>query len=500
MSGELNDNSMRQSAVPRRFWWLTRFAIGLVALIAGLLILNQWWIHTADKRYQAVIDAAHARGEPILPADFDASPVPDEQNKALFLQNAAKAITLDPAYVAFQRSFDSDEPLTAEQLALIKKTLVANATALDLARRARSATGVDWKAPLRTPVISSPTAFIHLNQQRELAKLLRCSALYNHSIGNDRESIEAVRDIFNLIDGIARGPTALVVNLVGIGLTAMATDTIEKIAPALTIGQSNEPREGSALTGSASRAQVGELIAWLIDEGYWQRAMLRGWQGERMMELDAFSMIAGASKSGTAGLLRGSRGDPAALFSAALELDILRAVKFPVAGAAATMQSNWPAAQSMIPREKPGDSQIEESLTMLSRIITPTTGRGIEQQFRATVERRAAAIRLAIRMYRVDHGGSYPDTLARLAPAYLPGVPVDPFAADGRPMTYRPQAKPPVVYSVGTNGMDDGGTILQHNDPKGNWVPRWDCPDMVYPLETVPPPATQPSPEAENHE
>jgi len=218
------------------------------------------------------------------------------------------------------------------------------------------------------------------------------------------------------------------------------------------------------------------------------------------MELDAFSMIASASKSGTAGLLRGSRGSPGALFSAALELDVLRAVKFPVAGAAATMQSNWPAAQSMIPPNKPRDSQIEESLTLLSRIITQSTGRGIEQQFRATVERRAAAIRLAIRMYRVDHGGSYPDALARLAPAYLPGVPVDPFAADGRPMAYRPQAKPPVVYSVGTNGIDDGGTTLPHRDPNGFWVARWDCPDMVYPLETLPPPTTRPLPEAENHE
>jgi hypothetical protein len=69
--------------------------------------------------------------------------------------------------------------------------------------------------------------------------------------------------------------------------------------------------------------------------------------------------------------------------------------------------------------------------------------------------RRLAAVALAVRLLAVDHQGQLPATLDGLVPTYLVAVPDDPFS--GRPFRYIRDAKRPIVYSVGNDGIDDGG-------------------------------------------
>lgn len=61
----------------------------------------------------------------------------------------------------------------------------------------------------------------------------------------------------------------------------------------------------------------------------------------------------------------------------------------------------------------------------------------VEPYYETLAERRAAAIRLAIRLYVADHGRR-PASLAALAPGYLAEVPGDPFADDGGVFSYSP--------------------------------------------------------------
>jgi hypothetical protein len=77
------------------------------------------------------------------------------------------------------------------------------------------------------------------------------------------------------------------------------------------------------------------------------------------------------------------------------------------------------------------------------------------QHFIALARRRMAALCLAIRLYRIDHAGEFPDRLDQLVPDYLPLVPVDPLASDGRPLAYR-RSPEPIIYSVGADGANDG--------------------------------------------
>jgi hypothetical protein len=51
-----------------------------------------------------------------------------------------------------------------------------------------------------------------------------------------------------------------------------------------------------------------------------------------------------------------------------------------------------------------------------------------------------------------------PPALAQFVPEYLPSVPADPFAGDGSPLRFLPNGPDPRLYSVASNGIDDGGS------------------------------------------
>lgn len=85
------------------------------------------------------------------------------------------------------------------------------------------------------------------------------------------------------------------------------------------------------------------------------------------------------------------------------------------------------------------------------------------RQVRASaLERDALGVLLALERHRAAHG-RYPGTLEELVPDQLPALPADPYASDNR-LRYRvidPTGDDPatafVLYSVGVNGVDDGG-------------------------------------------
>ena len=70
-----------------------------------------------------------------------------------------------------------------------------------------------------------------------------------------------------------------------------------------------------------------------------------------------------------------------------------------------------------------------------------------------------------------------------LVPDELEAVPLDPF--DGRPFRY--DAKRRIVYSVGKNLVDDGGSSLRlegsASDPESRR--RWNAEDAVYRIEAA---------------
>lgn len=93
------------------------------------------------------------------------------------------------------------------------------------------------------------------------------------------------------------------------------------------------------------------------------------------------------------------------------------------------------------------------------------------EAMKATVERSlqrrdAAAAAVALELHRRRHGG-YPGSLEELVPGLLPALPRDRF--DGAPLRYVVRDGAPVLYSVGVNGVDNGGKPASD---AGRWVPR----------------------------
>jgi len=69
---------------------------------------------------------------------------------------------------------------------------------------------------------------------------------------------------------------------------------------------------------------------------------------------------------------------------------------------------------------------------------------------------------LAIRLYQHDHG-ELPKSLLDVVPEYLPEVPRDPFSASSDFIHYRIDGDAFLLYSVGMDGHDDGGTLAPTN-------------------------------------
>ena len=80
--------------------------------------------------------------------------------------------------------------------------------------------------------------------------------------------------------------------------------------------------------------------------------------------------------------------------------------------------------------------------------------RSSEKHSRIVAQERLLAAELALRCYQSDKARA-PARLDDLVPAYLPQVPQDPFS--GQAIVYRPQGANWLLYSVGSDGVDNGG-------------------------------------------
>jgi hypothetical protein len=83
---------------------------------------------------------------------------------------------------------------------------------------------------------------------------------------------------------------------------------------------------------------------------------------------------------------------------------------------------------------------------------------------------------LGIERYRLANG-KLPENLAELVPAYLDTVSKDPF--DGQELRYKRLEKGYVVYSIGRDLSDDGGTELLPPSKRTGGKESWDVTFIV---------------------
>lgn len=121
---------------------------------------------------------------------------------------------------------------------------------------------------------------------------------------------------------------------------------------------------------------------------------------------------------------------------------------------------------------RPQDNQlpnIEGAIaSKLYTSLLPLFLKGRIKHLENAADNNLLALAFALRAYRLERG-AYPQTLAQLAPDYLPTIPDDPFATKG---SYPYQTLPNdryLLYSIGPDGIDNKGKPV--DDPIVGIIP-----------------------------
>jgi hypothetical protein len=148
----------------------------------------------------------------------------------------------------------------------------------------------------------------------------------------------------------------------------------------------------------------------------------------------------------------------------------------------------WPEAKHIIPDADTAEQRnaIGQIWNLFADSSIPALTMVMERHYQVITERRMAATALAIRLYELDHG-QRPKTLEELVPDYLPAVPDDPYSAGPQPIRYLPDADPPILYSVGENGEDDGGEFAVDDEGGLYGGDPFESPDVPFFLNGAPP-------------
>ena len=458
-----------------KFRWLKRigWAVGLLLLV--LVCVRWWWGVYANRQLQAEIDRITAAGEPILLEDFAQPSIPDADNAAIPLIEAA---TIAESLAG--------PPLSPVDLAQIddKRFFEAHARIKALIRDARSRRDCVW--PVLRPVASGVDLAWHfLTYERpsvyvRLGRYLAEAAKRQHHAGNDAAAAETIGDMLFVARRLEAPPALLFGWLVANGVRAYATQSIQDLLASLNIAGS----EAEAGIRPAARDQIEAMIGQLLDEAPSVECFAAALRAERRSPAEVGRAVSKRWFVGP-GLLYGpgesvvwQRAAYLAL-KPAFVLDCVRAMGKADAVARAAMAPNRPDAQAALGKGYMGFSILHRANEFLSVTMDGPWRGTLDTRFRAAARNRMTAVALAMRLYELDHG-RLPAKLDDLVPDYLAQLPADPFATDGRPIAYEPKAVAqsyvfydrrtwrrttvppgpphPVLYTVGPDGRDDRGS------------------------------------------
>ncbi|HEV8604516.1 MAG TPA: hypothetical protein VGQ99_04075 [Tepidisphaeraceae bacterium] len=436
---------------PPRRWgrWIGFALLGLIALVIVGHAFWGWW---EEKKLGEEIAELRRKGEPMLAEDFKGNVVAEGENGADLLKEAAASI--DPTsevWVAFDR-LELELRLTEAELKVVEGFVEENGEALRLVSQTREKK-VDWGLAIKSPLllVRHPES----DELKRVAELVGAASLLADQKGKHAEAVQHVEDLLMISRMFGEMP-GYVPFLMGIGVTAMGAERVIQIAPDLKIG-----------TDGASEQQVKNLIAQLLDERALRESQWRALRWERAARVDAARemIFVGGGKESVIGYVA----RPIVLGDGRLMLRHMQDFMGAAAGS-----DDWPSFQKASAKSMEMARQVRGSkLHLLASILMFSDEGIIDYGYRGLTDLRLAAVALAVRWYAVEHSGALPKGLDELVPKYLPGVPKDPFAGKGMALRYAFDEKRPVVYSVGKDGKDDGGSekllrrgIAQH----ARWV------------------------------
>lgn len=485
----MNDTNEPVPAHPtprRRARWGRRILLALTALVVVAVVSHAVWGWRMSAGLARQMDAYRRARDPVAPADLNPPPVPDSLNAATDLRAAASLIdTATDDWEAFHE-LQPAVPLTEREVAVFRRIVDASAAALPRVEAATGKPGMDWGTAYQSPMIN--TQLRHLKGQRDLAALLWTAALLAHHDGRHDRAVRYIRELLFVSRAVDHEAT-LISHLVALGVGARACDALAQIAPDLNVGPGD---------GAVPREAAEALVRELLDERPLHDGLRRALIGERIMQVDAVQ----ATLDGKISLNNrpGSKPHQAGYRVIAFVAKplFLNDARLMAAHTTAVMEnagriSNGPDFDRSVIDRPPefGDPVLHT----MGSILMPNLKRAVGRHYSLLTERRMAAAVLAARLYALDHGGKLPGSFQDLVPRYLPAVPADAMAPGAPPLVLvTSEGRPPVVYSAGENGKDDGG---HESSPTASRAEVRRTSDDVRHLTRRPRPAPPPEEEAE---
>jgi hypothetical protein len=430
----------------------------VLILIPALAI----WAYQARSaaRVERILDEARREGAPTSADDVEALySLPADQTDTAPLWLAATAALSGPSYSAAANplpivgtSSDAIPPFGQpwRQQAAAERHLADYAESLRLMHEAARIGG-----PGRYPTdFSKGFAMLlpHAQSLRQGVRLLELEARVRARQGDAHGTAESLHAIFQAAASLEREPV-LVSQLVRYACISIGVSLLQDVLTQMEF----------------SDADLA-MLQHDLEVADFQPGLRRAIQAERVLGMSAFH---------DSELLDIEIGRPAATATAVTRQDDLTAYLEYMRRFEAAALKPWPDAH--IDAQAVSDdfqaangSLIGKARYLLTAKILPGMESAFHAAFRAQARNRVAAAAMAVERHRVKYGET-PASLEQTMPEFLTAVPSDPF--DGKPLRYfRVGDDGYTVYSIGTNGADDGG---QDQENRGE-------PDVTFRVEQHP--------------
>jgi hypothetical protein len=415
-------------------------AVAALCLLAVVATASLIFHRAGSIRVKREVDAIRAAGEPVTFAELDAlrKRIPDDQNSARTIEPLLKRLPTSQPTLPFQnnRSAWSElgERLSPEMLAVARQYLeLVNdllASLHEAVRFPEGAFAVGWTQD------GFSTMLPHLGPLRQCGRMVCFEAFVRAQQGQADAAAAGVVDALRLAASLRDEPI-LVSQLVR---GAMQDNAIAVFEQVLSITRPSD---------AAIDAVAAELARAPVDLEMYRMAML----GERCSVIAFLQSLRGGNAGGIAMALGAPKSaDLLRLVPGYIELNEQRCLQLARRYVAATA---LPMPEFLREMKTLDAVPAQNSpFYIVARLISPQFGQSAKTYVGHCVRARVALAAVeAEKSHRRQ--GRWPASLEELC-GDPKRIPLDPFNGD-QPLRYRRTDTGCVIYSVGQNGIDEGG-------------------------------------------
>jgi hypothetical protein len=441
---EDSSNADRPPSVWR--YWLKRLTWSFLILVATLICTLALSHHRHSKRLEEAV-AELDRAEPgwrLRDIEDAREPVPDAENSALVVVDVARRLPKGwPTYELSTRYADlpPQEQLGGEDFTLLDQELDRQGTALLVARRLsdmpRGRHQIEYKRFVLDTLLGDQ------QESRRVVSLLVYDAMRHGQRQDLKAALRSCRAALNAARSLGDEPFAIS-QLIRTAGVILACQSIER-----TLAQ-----------GEPAPEDLAAMQLLLRDEdGFADQLVVA--RGERASIHEAFSAL----ESGLVPLSH-VEGKPGGWDDRALGW-LHRGKLLEAHPTMLALSNRWLAISQLQPpeqlaAEKDFDKEVRERKQSepLAVLLLSALQKMAEASRRKHAYLRCADAALACERYRHEHK-EWPASLDSLCPHFLPAVPLDPF--DGKPLRFKRLADGVLIYSVSSDGTDNGGNFDRQN-------------------------------------